>query len=426
MPRALRVRRSWPVCSPRPSDSRALRCRSTTTSSASAGTPSSPPGSSAASAPSSTPNSRSGSSSRPRPSPGSPTSWSGRAETSGGESWPSCPGPSGSRSRTPSSACGSSAGSRAPARPTTPRSRCASPVRSTVRPCAWRSPTWSPGTSLRTVFAEDADGAHQTVLPVDAAGLPLSTHSLDEEELTEALAAAAARPFDLARELPFRAELFRLAEDDHVLLLVTHHIVSDAWSRGPLARDLTAAYAAVSPARRRRGSRCPCSTPTTASGSVSSSAPRTTRTARSPASSPTGRRPSPDSPTSWPCPPTGRARRWPRTVATASPSGCPRNSPPRSSARRATRRRVRSWCSGGARGAPVPSGGGEDIPIGTPIAGRTDTALDDLVGVFLNTLVLRTDTAGNPTFGDLVARVRETSLRAYAHQDLPFERLVER
>ncbi|MYV69105.1 non-ribosomal peptide synthetase, partial [Streptomyces sp. SID2131] len=98
--------------------------------------------------------------------------------------------------------------------------------------------------SLRTVFAEDADGAHQTVLPVDAAGLPLSTHSLDEEELTEALAAAAARPFDLARELPFRAELFRLAEDDHVLLLVTHHIVSDAWSRGPLARDLTAAYAA--------------------------------------------------------------------------------------------------------------------------------------------------------------------------------------
>ncbi|CQR60117.1 Dimodular nonribosomal peptide synthase [Streptomyces leeuwenhoekii] len=102
--------------------------------------------------------------------------------------------------------------------------------------------------SLRTVFPRRARAAQQVVLEPDAHGELLSVVDGDPEEIDEMLRAAAGHAFDLAAELPLRATLFVVRPDEHVLLLLLHHIAGDGWSMAPLSRDLAAAYEA-----RRRG-----------------------------------------------------------------------------------------------------------------------------------------------------------------------------
>ncbi|WP_041842395.1 amino acid adenylation domain-containing protein [Actinoplanes friuliensis] len=279
---------------------------------------------------------------------------------------------------------------------------------------------------LRTVLAEDADGPHQVVLDADRGAPVLTAEDVTEEELPDALARAAGYCFALDAETPLRAWLFTITPDQHVLLVLLHHVAGDGWSVPILARDLSTAYAA------RHTGTAPAWLPLPVQYADYTLWNRRLL----------GTEDNPGSVLS------EQLAHWSRTLAALPEElGLPTDRPrPAVSTYRGDRvvfevprelhdrlAKLAQQCHASpfmvlqAAVAVLLSRltGGTDIPIGTPVAGRTDDALDDLVGFFANTLVLRTDTTGNPAFRDLVARVRETDLAAYAHQDLPFERLVE-
>ncbi|WP_030840413.1 amino acid adenylation domain-containing protein [Streptomyces hygroscopicus] len=280
--------------------------------------------------------------------------------------------------------------------------------------------------TLRTVYPDTGGTPRQHVLePADAAvGLPV--RAVDEAGLESALAAATAQGFDLTAEPPLRAALFRLEPTEHVLLLVLHHIAGDAWSNRPLARDLSAAYAA------RCAGRAPDWAPLPVQYADYTLWQRAALSEQGEAGGVLSR----------------QTEHWRRTL-----EGLPeelelrydRPRPDVASHRGATvplclGPDVHARLAAVARAGDASlfmvvqaalaalltrEGAGTDIPLGTPVAGRADDALDDLIGCFVNTLVLRTDTGGNPGFGELLDRVRRAGLAAYAHQDVPFEHLVE-
>ncbi|WP_411574627.1 amino acid adenylation domain-containing protein [Streptomyces fradiae] len=285
--------------------------------------------------------------------------------------------------------------------------------------------------ALRTVFP-DRDGVpHQHVL--DPAALPslldivpLDPARAEGEALEAELRAAASTPFDLATRPPLRARLYLLGPGRHILLLTVHHIACDGWSLQPLAADLGAAYRAR------------------AEGRVPDLAPLPVQYADY---------------TLWQhellgdarTPGTLAAEQWDhwRTVLDGLPDEIPlptdrRRTPETGHEGRTvpveigadTHRALAALArengaslfmavQAGLAALLTRLGAGTDIPLGAPVAGRTDAALDDLVGFFVNTLVLRTDTGGDPTYRELLDRVRDLDVAAYAHQDLPFEQLVD-
>ncbi|AUG80137.1 hypothetical protein CFP65_5435 [Kitasatospora sp. MMS16-BH015] len=279
---------------------------------------------------------------------------------------------------------------------------------------------------LRTTFATVDGQPHQLV--TTAADFALRTVAVPSEAaLREALDTATAEAFDLGTEPPVRAALFSLPRGEQVLLVLLHHIATDGWSVAPLLRDLSTAYAA------RLANAAPDWEPLPVQYADYALWQRELLGEEGDPTSLLGR----------------QLAYWERALAEAPeelslPYDRSRPAAPtrrngvaelpidaelqRQIAELAAERQASLFMVLQAAVAALYTrlGAGTDIPLGTPVAGRHDEALDDLIGFFVNTLVLRTDTSGDPSFHELLHRVRRTNLDAYDHQDIPFDRLVER
>src|SRR6185436_11223239 len=279
--------------------------------------------------------------------------------------------------------------------------------------------------SLRTTFRVLQGRPLQDIAPPPPPGLP----AVDLSGLPAAARAAKAhrlgveesrRPFDLARGPLLRAALARLDENEHLVFATLHHIISDGWSTGVLHGELSRLYQAFAAGQPSPLPELPIQYADFAiwqrqwlQGEVLESQLGYWRERLADP-------PILDLPTDRPRPAISSFRGG--SLSTIIPAEL------RAALGALGRRRgatpymvlLAAW-----KALLHCASGQTDLLVGTPIANRNRAEIEALIGFFVNTLALRTDLSGNPTFNDLVERVREVSLGAYARQDLPFEKLVE-
>ncbi|MFD0306394.1 amino acid adenylation domain-containing protein [Streptomyces sp. NPDC127119] len=277
--------------------------------------------------------------------------------------------------------------------------------------------------SLRTVFPSMDGLPRQKVLPPAAV---FSASDTTRDRLTAEVGEFVRIPFDLSADLPLRVRLFTVTPAESVLALSFHHIAVDRWSLGPLLRDLRHAYRARCDGRGPGWAAVPVRYRDYAlwqHASLGEESDPASTAARELAFWGKTLHGLPDElPLPVDRPRSGRAPARCGTVPVAVDATTHRQAV---ALARQCRTSVFAVALAAWAGTLSGLGAGPDVPIGTPVTGRSDIALDEVVGFFVNTLVLRVDTSGDPTFRDLLGRAREVSLDAMDHQELPFERLVE-
>ncbi|WP_280228207.1 non-ribosomal peptide synthetase, partial [Nocardia cyriacigeorgica] len=279
---------------------------------------------------------------------------------------------------------------------------------------------------LRTRFPDDEQGPHQVVVPVAEAVPAVDPVPATEAEVAGHLERLARRGFDLTTDTPLRITLLRVDERHHVLGVAVHHIAADGWSLGPLTRDLATAYLA------RRGGAAPNWQPLPVQYADFGLWQREYLGEATDTDTPAAeqlafwRTQLADLPEELPLPYDRPRPAEPTQIAGTVRRTLPE--PVRGALAELARQQgvsmfmvLRTALAVLLRAVT----GGRDIPIGTPVAGRTQTELDDLVGMFVNTLVLRSDVDPDLAFTTLLRADRDTELAAIANADIPFERVVE-
>ncbi len=279
---------------------------------------------------------------------------------------------------------------------------------------------------LRTVYSATGGVPQQHVLEPRDAPAPLTVRPVPPDTLTAELARLAEHRFDLRNDLPLHAELLLTGPQEAVLSLVVHHIATDGWSTGPLLGDLWHAYRA-----RSRGA-APDREPLPVQyadyalwqhevlGEADDPDSEYARLAGYWTDRLAGLPDQLALPLDRPRPAASsfHGDGVPVPVAPGTHEGLARLA-------QGARASVFMVLLTALAATLTRLGAGTDIPIGTVVAARDDEALEGLVGFFTNTLVLRVDTTGDADAGTLLARVRDSVLDAYAHQDFPFDQAVE-